>query len=44
VEGDVRRIGAVRAGIGQRAYHVEELGNRAGPAVGEDERQRVGFG
>ena len=43
VEG-VGRIAAVGAGIGQRADDVEELDDRAGPAVGEDQRHRVGFG
>jgi hypothetical protein len=29
---------------GQGADHVEELEDRTGPAVGEDQRQRVGVG
>ena len=43
VEG-VRRVAAVRARVGQRVDHVEELGDRAGPAVGEQQRRRVRLG
>ena len=32
---------AVGGGIGQRAYGAEQLDDRAGPAVGHDQRQRV---
>ena len=37
VEG-VLRAPAVGDGIGERAYHLQELQRRAGPAVGEDQR------
>ncbi len=40
VEG-VGRVAAVGRRVGQRADHVEELDDRARPAVGEDQRQRV---
>ena len=43
----MERVGGVAAvgdRIGQGAEHVEELDDRAGPAVGDDERHRVGFG
>jgi hypothetical protein len=43
VEG-VRRVAAVGGGVGERAEDVEELDDRAGPAVGDDERQRLGLG
>jgi hypothetical protein len=36
VEG-IRGVAAVRSGVGQRPDDVEELGDRAGPAVGEDQ-------
>src|SRR5579859_7097089 len=32
---------AVGAGVGQRADDVQVLGDRAGPAVGQDQRERV---
>jgi hypothetical protein len=32
---------AVRGRVGERAYDLEQLDDRAGPAVGHDERQRV---
>ena len=43
---DVERVGgvaAVRGGIGERAEHLEELHDRARPAVGHDERERIGM-
>jgi hypothetical protein len=43
VEG-VGGIAAVGLGIGERADDLEELGDRAGPAVGEDQRERVRLG
>ena len=39
----VGRIAAVRARVGQRPDHPQELDRRAGPAVGEDQGQRVGL-
>src|SRR5581483_8308034 len=42
---DVERVGrvaAVRRRIGERADHLHELGDRAGPAVRHDERERLG--
>ena len=44
---DVKRVGrvaAVRGRVGQRADHLQELGHRPGPPVGDDERQRILFG
>jgi hypothetical protein len=38
VEG-VGRVAAVGPGIGQRADQLQELDDRAGPAVGQDQRQ-----
>ena len=38
----VRGGTAVRGGVGERADAVEQLDDRARPAVGHDERQRVG--
>src|SRR4029453_17993467 len=43
VEG-VGRVAAVGGGVGERADDVQELHDRAGPAVGEEQRQGVGFG
>ena len=40
----VRRVAAVRARVGQRADDVEELDDRARPAVREQQRQRVRLG
>ena len=37
----VLRAAAVRRGIGQRIDDLQLLDDRAGPAVGDDERQRV---
>src|SRR3712207_5171345 len=41
---EVEGVGGVRAQnarIGQRTDHLEEFHGRAGPAVGEDQRQRI---
>src|SRR5579884_2395449 len=38
------RVDAVRARVGQRTDDVEELDDRAGPAVRDDERERVRLG
>jgi hypothetical protein len=43
VEG-VGRVAAVGGGVGERADDVQELDDRAGPAVGQDQGQGVGFG
>ena len=40
----VGRITAVGAGIGQGTDDLQELDHRAGPAVGDDQRERVGLG
>ena len=40
----VGRVAAVGARVGQRADDVQELHDRAGPAVGQDQRQRVRLG
>lgn len=42
--GSLGRVAAIRAWIGQRADDTQELHDRAGPAMGEDQRQRVGLG
>jgi hypothetical protein len=39
----VRRVAAVRDRVGQRADDVEELDDRARPAVGEDQREGIRF-
>ncbi len=43
VEG-VGRVAAVGPGVGERADHLGELGEGAGPAVGQDQRQGVRLG
>ena len=43
VEGD-GGVAAVRAWVAQRTDHVEKLDDRPGPAVGDDERERVRLG
>jgi hypothetical protein len=43
VEG-VRRLAAVRGRVGERPNDLEELDHRAGPAVGDDQRERAGVG
>jgi hypothetical protein len=43
VEG-VGRVAAVGPRIGERVDDVQELHDRAGPAVGQEQRQGVGFG
>lgn len=40
----VGRVAAVAARVGERADDVEHLDDGAGPAVGDDERQRVRLG
>jgi hypothetical protein len=40
----VRRVGAVGSRVGQRADHIEELDDRARPAMGQDQRERVRLG
>ena len=40
----VGRVAAVGRGIGERADDVEELDERAGPAVGEQQWRGVGLG
>ena len=44
---DVKRVGSIAPvgdRIAQRLDHVEELGDRPGPAVGQQQRHRVGLG
>ena len=43
VEG-VRGVAAVRGRVGERLDHLVELDDRARPAVGDQQRQRVGWG
>jgi hypothetical protein len=40
----LRRVAPVCLRIGERADHVEELDERAGPTVREDQRERVRLG
>ena len=40
----VPRVAAMGGGVAERADHVLELDDRARPAVGHDQRQRVGLG
>ena len=42
VEG-VGRVAAMGAGVGERADHPQELHGRAGPAVGQQQRERAGL-